>query len=230
MTDGTHYVGDDCPPDGHATSKPGKLTIGPNSSNPGWTTTLDGMYASDDPPTWHARMLLESLPGWEAVPVDHRANTPIRLVRALTELTTREDFTFTTFANPNPEKSEMVVLGPIPFFTLCAHHVVPFYGNAYIGYVPEDKIAGLSKFARLVRWCAKGFWVQEALTMYIAEELYAKLEPKGTAVILRAEHMCMSMRGVAQPGVITTTSDMRGVYAMHDRLARQEFFNLIGGK
>lgn len=179
---------------------------------------------------WHAQALLESLPGWNDVPEDHRANTPSRLVRALEELTTREPFEFTTFDNPAKEKSEMIVLEPIPFYTLCAHHVVPFYGNVYLGYVPEDKIAGLSKFVRLVNWCVKGFWVQEALTDFIAAELYDRLDPKGTAVVVKAEHMCMSIRGVRTPGVITTTSDMRGVFADHSRLARQEFFSLINGR
>jgi GTP cyclohydrolase IA len=174
----------------------------------------------------HATELLAALPGWEEIPEDHRAKTPVRLVNSLLELTTREPFEFTTFDNPAKERSEMVVLSPIPFYTLCAHHVVPFFGTAHIGYVPEEKIAGLSKFARLVKWCAKGLWVQEELTAFLAEELYSRLDPKGTAVVMRAEHMCMSMRGVQQPGVITTTSDMRGVFALHDRLARQEFFEL----
>jgi len=177
-----------------------------------------------------AAALLQSLPGWSEVPEDHRAKTPMRLVKMLRELTTREPFDFTVFPNNDPDSTEMIVLSPIPFYTLCAHHVVPFFGFAYIGYVPEDKIAGLSKFPRLVKWAAKGLWVQEELTTFISDEIYSKLEPKGTAVVLRAEHLCMSMRGVAQPGVVTTTSDMRGVYKEHDRLARAEFLSLAGLK
>ena len=188
-----------------------------------------------------ARALLSSLEAWERTPEDHRAETPARFVKALKELTTREDFKFTTF----PATSrDMVTLAPIPFYTLCAHHVVPFYGHAYISYVPNAKLAGLSKFARMVKWAAKGFWVQEELTAFIADELTAKLNtapntqsyagpsyagmpPSGVGVVLKAEHLCMAMRGVAQPGVITTTAAMRGVYADHTRTAKAEFLDIV---
>ena len=206
----------------------------PDSAWPMTGRVTDSSYDDEGPDEqyqnrmiWHAASLLESLPGWDRIPEDHRANTPVRLVQALHELTVREDFNFTTFENKG-DSTEMIVLAPMPFYTMCAHHTLPFFGTAYIGYVPEGKIAGLSKFQRLVNWCAKGFWVQEELTRFLADELYNKLEPKGTAVVMRAEHLCMAMRGVQQPGVITTTSDMRGVYAQHDRLARAEFFELAG--
>lgn len=168
-----------------------------------------------------AAQLLSSMETWGTVSPDHRAETPKRFVAALRELTTRQDFNFTTF--PSEGNDEMITLGPIPFYTLCAHHVVPFYGNAYIGYVPESKIAGLSKFARAVKWCAKGFWVQENLTTEIAAFLQDQLSPRGMAVVLEAEHMCMAMRGVQQPGVITTTSSMSGVFGDHSRTAKAEF-------
>src|SRR5690606_30966395 len=111
---------------------------------------------------------------------------------------------------------------------LCAHHLVPFHGTAYVGYVPGERIAGLSKFARAVKYQAKGFWVQEELTTAIAEMIEEELNPLGTAVVIKAEHLCMAMRGVQQPGVITTTSAMRGVFADHSRTAKAEFMQYLG--
>lgn len=169
--------------------------------------------------------LLSSLPGWNKVPEDHRQKTPERFVKALEQMTTREPFEFTTF--PNAGNDEMITLGPIPFYTLCAHHVVPFFGNAWVSYVPDKKIAGLSKFARAVRWSAKGLWVQEELTTEIANFIINVLDPKGVGVVIKAEHMCMAMRGVQVPGVITTTACMHGVYADHSRTAKAEFLEAV---
>lgn len=156
--------------------------------------------------------------------VAHMENTPRRFVRMMRELTTTEPFDFTTF---DTSSDEMIVLSPIPFYTLCAHHIVPFYGQAHIGYVPNTKLAGLSKFGRLVKNMVKGLWVQEELTAAIADALETKLEPRGVAVILRGEHMCMAMRGICMPGVVTQTAAMRGVFAMHDRTAKAEFLEAI---
>lgn len=171
-----------------------------------------------------AEALLSSLHAWDRVPQDHRAETPKRFVSALKDLTERQFFKFTTFPATS---QDMITLAPIPFYTLCAHHVVPFHGNAYVSYVPDQKLAGLSKFVRAVRWCAKGFWVQEELTADIADFLEENLSPLGVGVVLKAEHMCMSMRGVQVPGVVTTTSAMRGVYADHTRTAKAEFMEII---
>jgi GTP cyclohydrolase I len=222
-----HFIGDDCPgghPEAIAVS-PGAFISSIETEEHIKELKEAALQVKDQLKA--AEALLSALPGWSDIPENHRAKTPARFVAMLLELTTKEEFEFTTFQNEN-EKSEMISVGPIPFVTLCAHHVVPFYGSAYIGYVPEDLVAGLSKFARLVRQTSKGLWTQEALTSYIADQLYGHLDPKGVAVVLRAEHMCMSIRGVKQPGVITTTSDMRGVFADHSRLARQEFFELVG--
>ena len=172
----------------------------------------------------HAELLFSGLEAWHRTPEDHRAETPRRYVKALEQLTKREPFSFTTFPAQSPD---MVTLGPIPFYTLCAHHIVPFYGNAWISYVPNQKLAGLSKFARAVKYCAKGFWVQEELTSEIMNFLVKHLDPLGVGVVMKAEHMCMAMRGVQQPGVITTTSAMYGVYADHGRTAKAEFMELI---
>lgn len=172
-----------------------------------------------------AEQLLSRLEAWRRTPEDHRAETPKRFVKALKEMTTREPFNFTTFP---AKSSDMVTLSPIPFYTLCAHHVVPFHGVVHISYVPDQRLAGLSKFARAVRYVAKGLWVQEEYTSALADFLVEQLRPLGVGVVVEAEHMCMSMRGVQQPGVVTTTSTMVGVYADHSRTAKDEFLRLIG--
>lgn len=169
--------------------------------------------------------LFNMLPTWDSVPEDHRAETPKRFVKMLKQMTEREEFNFTTFPATS---QDMIVLSPIPFYTFCAHHVVPFYGVAHVAYVPDERIAGLSKFVRAVKYCAKGFWVQEELTAEIGDYIENILKPKGIGVVLQAEHMCMSMRGIQQPGVKTTTSTMRGVFADHNRTAKAEFMGIIG--
>jgi GTP cyclohydrolase I len=171
-----------------------------------------------------ANTLFSRLEAWHRTPKDHRADTPKRFVKALHDLTDREEFNFTTFP---ATKQDMVTLAPIPFYTLCAHHIVPFHGQAFVSYVPDQHLAGLSKFVRAVRYCAKGFWVQEELTDEIADFIEEKLSPLGVGIVLKAEHMCMAMRGVQVPGVVTTTATMRGVYADHDRTAKAEFMEYI---
>lgn len=155
---------------------------------------------------------------------EHTARTHIRFAAMLEELTTAEQFKFTTFPSTS---DEMVTLGPIPFYTLCAHHIVPFFGNAWVGYIPDKKIVGLSKIPRLVQQVAKGLHVQEDLTGKIASGMERNLEPLGVAVVLRAEHLCMAMRGIRQPGVITTTSAMRGVFSDHNKTAKSEFLEWV---
>jgi GTP cyclohydrolase I len=174
----------------------------------------------------HAGQILDIVAkGWREQ--GHMKETPLRYAKQIADLTTREEFKFTTF---EATSDEMIVLAPVPFYTLCAHHVIPFYGHAYIGYVPNELIAGLSKFGRLVKWAAKGLWVQEELTSFIAQEIESRLRPRGVAVILEGEHLCMAMRGVEMPGVVTTTSSMRGVFGDHTRTAKAEFMQLIEGK
>lgn len=152
--------------------------------------------------------------------------TPERWAKMMIELTNREphDFEFTMFDSP---VDEMVIIQDIPVVTLCAHHLVPFIGKCHIGYVPLGKIAGLSKFPRLVNWFCKGVWNQEELTAMISAEIDLRLAPLGVAVIMQAEHLCMTIRGVQSPGTKTTTSSMRGCFADHTKKARQEFLYLI---
>jgi GTP cyclohydrolase I len=154
----------------------------------------------------------------------HMIRTPERLIESLRELTTPKPFNFTKFES---DVDEMVVIKNIHFVSLCAHHVVPFMGVCHIAYVPAGQIAGLSKFARLVKNFAANLTVQEELTNDIGEFLKNELDPKGVAVQMEAEHLCMTIRGVQSPGTTTVTSKMLGVFADHARLARQEFLAAI---
>jgi GTP cyclohydrolase IA len=171
-------------------------------------------------------LALSRLEAWKRTPEDHRAKTPERFLKMLWDMTSQESaqFEFTTFP---AQARDMIVLSPIPFYTFCAHHIVPFYGHVHIGYVPDQKLAGLSKFARAVKYVAKGLWVQEEFTSGLADFLVHQLEPLGVAVVAQAEHLCMAMRGVEEAGVITTTSNMQGVFADHERTAKAEFMQLI---
>jgi GTP cyclohydrolase IA len=172
-----------------------------------------------------AAELLEESTGLD-VTSEHGAHSPTRFVEMLLELTTPEPFNFTTFENLEGV-DEMITISPIPFYTLCEHHIIPFFGTAHIAYVPSNRLAGLSKFARVVKSLSRGLWVQEHLTKEIADFLEAQLAPLGVAVVMRAEHLCMTMRGVQTPGAITTTSAVRGVFADHSRTAKAEFFATI---
>lgn len=157
---------------------------------------------------------------------EHMAKTPERFVKMLKELTTPEEFDFTKFRSTS---DEMIVLGPIHFSSLCAHHIIPFVGEAWVGYVPTKWIVGLSKIPRLVKSYAKTLTVQEQLTADIGRRLDAELEPMGAAVVMRAEHMCMTLRGVQEHDTVTTTSYMSGVFADHSRTAKAELMSFING-
>jgi GTP cyclohydrolase I len=180
-------------------------------------------FLNDAPIYEVAGTLLRKTTGWEADA--HGVGTPGRFVRMLKELTTPQPFDFTTF---EAESDEMIVIQDIPFVSVCNHHVIPFVGKAWIGYIPNNKIAGLSKFARTVRFFAKRLQVQERMTKQIMEFLVEELDPAGLIVMLEAEHFCMTIRGVQTPGAKTTTSEVYGVFADHDRTAKSEFFHIIG--
>jgi GTP cyclohydrolase IA len=174
-----------------------------------------------------AKLFLQMATG-ESFESDHMRRTPARFVAMLQELTVPEPFNFTVFDNAGG-LDEMITLYNIPFYTLCAHHVIPFYGKAHIAYVPDGSIAGLSKFARTVKMFSRQLTVQEEMTVAIADFLEEKLSPKGVAVVLEAEHLCMAMRGIQAPGVVTRTAAMRGVFADHGRTAKAEFLDGING-
>jgi GTP cyclohydrolase I len=125
------------------------------------------------------------------------------------------------------EHEEMVMVKDIPFYSICEHHLVPFFGKAHVVYVPtKGKVTGLSKLVRVIEAFAKRPQVQERLTSQIADCLMERLTPRGVLVIIEAEHLCMSMRGVKKPGAITTTSAVRGIFRK-DARTRTEALTLI---
>lgn len=127
--------------------------------------------------------------------------------------------------------NEMVIVHDIPFYSMCEHHLVPFFGKAHIAYIPSDagKICGISKLARLVEVFARRPQVQERLTSQVADTLVDQLNPCGVAVVMEAEHLCMSMRGVKKPGAKTLTKAMRGIFE-DDTAARAEALSLLMGR
>jgi GTP cyclohydrolase IA len=151
--------------------------------------------------------------------------TPRRVAAALAELLTPEPFTATTFPNENGY-DELVVLTDVPFHSLCEHHLLPFKGVAHVAYLPGDRIVGLSKLARVVDHFARNLQVQERLTQQIVNWLMATLRPRGAGVVLEAEHLCMTLRGVQKPGTMTVTSALTG-YVREDPRTRQEFLDLV---
>jgi GTP cyclohydrolase IA len=157
---------------------------------------------------------------------EHLADTSRRVARSYAELLTPPDFDFTTF--PNDEGyDELVLARSIPVHSLCEHHLLPFHGVAHIGYLPGMRILGLSKLARAVELFARDLQVQERLTQQIADWLQDQLAPRGVGVVIEAEHLCMSQRGVRAAGSRTVTSALHGL--LRDSPAsRQEFFALTG--
>jgi GTP cyclohydrolase I len=130
----------------------------------------------------------------------------------------------TTFPN-DEDYHHMVIEREIPFYSMCAHHFVPFYGHAHIAYIPESTIVGLSKLPRILEFYAKRPQLQERLTEQVAEYLWSHLKPQGVMVVVEARHLCVEMRGVKKPGALTTTSALRGCFA--DRKVREEFLALL---
>jgi len=127
------------------------------------------------------------------------------------------------------EHDEMVLLKGIPLYSICEHHMLPFIGKAHVAYLPSDnRVTGLSKIARVVDVFSKRLQVQERLTTDIADTIMRKLKPKGVLVVIEAEHLCMSMRGVKKPGVMTITSAVRGVFRKNEK-TRSEALSLIRG-
>ncbi|MGH3548542.1 MAG: GTP cyclohydrolase I FolE [Pseudonocardiaceae bacterium] len=157
---------------------------------------------------------------------EHLSDTPRRVAHAFAELLTPREFDLTTF--PNDEGyDELVLAKSIPIQSLCEHHLLPFHGIAHVGYLPGERILGLSKLARVVELFARDLQVQERLTQQVADALQKHLSPKGVGVVIEAEHMCMSLRGVRATGSRTVTSALHGVLRA-DARSRQEFFALAG--
>jgi len=156
--------------------------------------------------------------------------TPERVARALRELTRGYDQDPSKVINGalfTEEYSEMIIMKDIDFFSLCEHHILPFFGKAHIAYLPRGKIVGISKIPRLVDIYARRLQVQERMTTQIANLLMDRLEPDGVAVVVEAEHLCMRMRGVEKQNSFVVTSAMLGVFRER-QATRDEFMTLIG--
>jgi len=164
------------------------------------------------------------------LPIDTETmvETPRRMAHAYAEMLAVPAFDFTTFANTEGY-DELVLVENIPVRSLCEHHMLPFFGVAHVGYLPGDRILGLSKFARVVDFFAQRPQTQERLTKQIAEHLREQLSPRGVGVVIEAEHTCMSLRGVRAVGAKTVTSTLFGSLR-EDAAARAEFLTLTRGR
>lgn len=185
--------------------------------------------AVDDPPIDLERAELAVLDLLAALGRDSAAEglreTPRRVAAALGELLSPEPFALTTFPN-DAGYDELVVVSDIPFHSLCMHHLLPFHGVAHVAYLPGDRIVGLSKLARVVEFFARDLQLQERLTMQVADCLERDLAPKGVGVVIEAEHLCLSLRGVQKAGTRTTTSALLGLLR-DDGRTRGEFMSLV---
>ncbi|MDD5069269.1 MAG: GTP cyclohydrolase I FolE [Candidatus Omnitrophica bacterium] len=172
------------------------------------------------------RMVLEAVGA--DLDIKDIAKTPQRVAQMYEEILAGQ------FKNPEDEinvileeeHDEIILLRNISFYSLCEHHLVPFFGKAHVAYIPDKRITGLSKIARVVEVLSRRLQVQERLTTKIADVLMKKLKPKGVFVVIEAEHLCMSMRGVKKPGTTNVTSVVRGVFRTNSK-TRQEALSLI---
>ena len=155
----------------------------------------------------------------------HLGDTPRRVAAAFAELLTPHEFEFTTFPNDRSYDGVVLVTG-IRFHSLCAHHLLPFEGVAHIGYLPGERLVGLSKLARVLEYFARDLQVQEQLTADVADWLDDRLAPRGVGVVLEARHLCMSLRGVRAGGARTVTTALLGELR-DDPVARREFLDRV---
>jgi GTP cyclohydrolase I len=179
------------------------------------------IYAENSP-EWHFQQILNHL--GEDVSREGLIETPKRYIKWMREFLERKEFNFTTFDSEGSD--EMILQTNIPFYSLCEHHTAPFFGVGHIAYIPRTKIVGLSKLARTLDYYANRFQNQERITSQVAERLNKELDAKGIAVQLKAQHLCMCMRGVKKHDTYTITTKLIGAFK-RDEMARHEFLNSI---
>ena len=158
--------------------------------------------------------------------------TPLRIAKALDTLTegySTDPEAILCSALFHEDYRQMVLVKDIEMYSMCEHHLLPFFGKAHVAYIPDGKITGLSKIARVVDCFARRLQVQERMTMEIRDCIQKALEPMGVAVVIEAQHLCMMMRGVQKQNSVTTTSAFTGVF-LKDHRTREEFIHLIGTK
>lgn len=202
-----------------------------DAANPGDGLAGDEQGRSGDDPrlpgiSEHIRAILEILRLDLSDP--NLTGTPDRVARMYLELFTGLEVggepLLKTF--PNTEHySQIVSVRDIPFYSLCAHHFLPFFGRAHVAYIPGSRIVGISKLARIVEFYARRPQIQERMTEQVIGSLKDELEPTGAMVVIQANHLCMEMRGVKKPGALTTTSAISGTF--EDRAVREEFLQLL---
>lgn len=155
--------------------------------------------------------------------------TPMRFLKALTQLTWGYEVDIDRLINKaifKEDYSEMIVVRKIPLYSLCEHHLLPFFGECSVGYIPDGYVIGLSKIPRIVEAYSRRLQLQERLTKQIAEIIFTKIKPLGVGVVIKARHMCMEMRGVEKSNPEMITSEMLGIFRTDSR-TRQEFLNII---
>lgn len=174
-----------------------------------------------DSAEWHFQQILRLL--GENPDREGLKETPKRYIKALKEFMSVNEFNFTTFDAEGTD--EMIIQTNIPFYSLCEHHVLPFFGVAAVAYIPDQRIIGLSKLARTVDMYASRLQNQERITTQIAHRLMEELNPKGVGVSLKAQHLCMCMRGAKKHDTFTTTTKLLGIFKDHS--VKQEFIKAI---
>ena len=201
-------------------------------NKPETITTLDGLRMQDNREAQiqeHMRQVLGLL--GEDPTREGLLKTPLRVARAMADLTrgyAEDPIEILCSAKFREDYSQMVIVKDINFYSLCEHHLLPFYGKAHVAYIPNGYITGLSKIARVVDCYSHRLQVQERMTLQIREAIQQALQPLGVMVVLEAQHMCMQMRGVERQGSVTTTSDFTG--AFNQAKTRDEFLKLISHK
>lgn len=172
------------------------------------------------------KLLLEGI--GEDVTREGLVDTPSRIARMYSEIFAGMDEKAETHLSKtfHVETGEMVLEKDITFYSMCEHHMMPFYGKAHVAYIPDEQVVGISKLARTVEVYAKRLQLQEQLTSQVADALMDNLCPKGVMVVIEAEHMCMTMRGVRKPGSKTMTMAMRGAFAENEKL-QNAFWDML---